>query len=121
MVTPTGKNNNKKAIDRIYNAEHSDTTRSKKVTAGGVAIDSAHIYGNNSATAKFVGKCKILRVVNTDAAVQYITFGVAGVGVATITNGAGLEPGKETFFNTGNDEYFRSSNNAVQVVGLLDN
>ena len=121
MVQETkGKNKDKKSIDRIFNKEHNDIAGAKKVTPGGVVIDLNSIYGNNSATAQEAGECKSLRVVNTDAVVHYIGFGDSTVASPSVTTGAALLPGSESFFNTGELTHFRTDSNLVQVAGLLD-
>ena len=108
----------KKSIDRIQNSEHNDWSGTKKVSFGG---DAPYlIFGNNSATAQLVDQQAVLRCVNTDTVVQYIGVGDSSIGVPSITTGLALPPGQVVYANTGDQLYFRTSSNLVQVAWVKD-
>lgn len=108
----------KKSIDRIQNSEHNDYSGTKKVSFGGDCPNL--IFGNNSATAQLVDQQAVLRCVNTDTVVQYIGIGDATILVPTITTGLAIPPGGVFYANTGDQLYFRTSSNLVQVVWVKD-
>ena len=94
-MTLTHTIRDKKSFDKIMNTEHNDAAGAKKVISGGIVANdftSNSIFGTNSATAQEIGQFKTIRITNTNAAIQYIAFGVSGIAVPTVSTGFAIQP-----------------------------
>lgn len=120
--SPKGLKTNARSPGSITNAQHHDPSMSERDIAGSPGTPDDII--SDAATAQVVPKGAILRVMNTNAAVQYIFIGkqsdVPG-GAPDISTGIAIAPNfYENFYlgerKDGESIFIKASSNDVQVV-----
>jgi len=108
----------RKSLDVIINAEHDDPSGTNRISEGGFVPDQ--IFGNNSATAQYIGKGTTIRCTNLSGAAAYVAFGDVAVGAPLVTTGVAIPDEAVVYLHSGENTHVRTSHNGVQVVTVKE-
>ena len=118
------KNNRNPGV--ITQEEHSDSARVGREVEYGFVIGTnlgskaTGVHDDIFTAAVFIGANRHVLCTNRDVAIQWVTFGAVGVGVATNLIGVPIFPNDQVRLCSGTSEYIRSSDADVHCVEIED-